>query len=268
MAKSVYDDPKKAHNAIKENIKKGCSIVCYRGHGTEKGWANPIFKKQHLENLDSKNSSIFLNISCFTGRFNIDPEVCFSEVALKKGVAASLIASTCASNTWQNNLLIMGLYDGIFSGIIPAYNSENSKNQPMIRPRLGDILNYALAYILTKKSTLELKLLLHQMDVYHVIGDPTIELWREKPLNFDINSEIKNNSIEIKLSPWPDNPIITIWNEDKKKTIGRVDANEKDLITIPLGQIGLELGSNANIKICCWATGYRYAEKKVIFNKN
>ena len=56
--------------------------------------------------------------------------------------------------------------------------------------RLGDLLNYGKTYLPIGMAGGTINIQDH-FEIYHVIGDPTLELWRHEPTNVRIKATVK-----------------------------------------------------------------------------
>ncbi len=154
-------------------IDEGQLIVGHRGHGTKYGWTSPPFKWNHLKSLSTRAPSVVFSVNCYTGSFH-RKEPCFAEKLLAmNGGALSLIASTGMSGAWRNDSMIIALFDAIWPGVIPTFPATN-QGRPVKHGRIGDILNYAKAYLLAahgvNSGTRD------HLEFFHVIGDPTLRI--------------------------------------------------------------------------------------------
>jgi hypothetical protein len=285
-------DPRDPCERLVDLTSKGQLIICYRGHGYWNQWASPAFKNAHLSQVTGSIPSVFYSITCLTGQFDHSPE-CFAEENLKMvGAAPSLIAATRKSSTILNNLLIEALFDATFPGVLTTFPG-NTVSFPVQIRRLGDILNYGKSYLplAARTDTDEmlhiknhpdiryypkiLRYILYspdikcQFEVYHVIGDPTIELWTKFPGIITINASLTLDFIDIRLSTCPRNCVLTIWY--KKMFLKRIEPLSTRII-FPTKNLLLEHSDHfssyrsdleSNLRICCWTPDYRYCETKV-----
>jgi hypothetical protein len=252
--------PKEASKKILETVKAGRSLIGYRGHGAPDGWDGPSLVVGQLLPLTTPppwNPTVFLSINCSTGAFDLSPSKCFAEVVLTKGVGASVVAATRNSNTWLNNYLIKALYDGLFGGLLPTFSNRDSV--PFKYSRLGDLLNYGQAFLLTKKST-DYQLIKEHLELYHLIGDPTIEVWKKPPEQAaNLTAFRKEEFLELSLPHnVPEGTVITIWQGENQKA--RLAPTSGGPIKISLEEINLPEDKKLQIQICFWAPGYRYNE--------
>ncbi|MCP3677467.1 MAG: hypothetical protein GY721_07750, partial [Deltaproteobacteria bacterium] len=150
--KNAIVDDATATDMLIEDTTEGRLMIGHRDHGSNSGWAEPSFKKQHLSSINSQVPSIFYSINCSTGKFD-SGSGSFAEAMLKmKGGAPSLVAATENSGTWRNDSLIKGLFDALWPGVISTYPSLTA-GYSVKNNRLGDILNYAKAYLPVKHGS-------------------------------------------------------------------------------------------------------------------
>jgi hypothetical protein len=248
----------KATQKLVDATTEGRLIICHRGHGVWNRWAGPSFTNANLGSVTSNVPSIFYSINCETGQFDCGDE-CFAEKNLRmKGGAPSLIAATRESNNILNNHLIQGLFDATFPGVLPSF--PVTAGPPVQIRRLGDILNYAKSYLplaaLTNKAYIK-----DHFEIYHVIGDPTLELWTKFPGTLALNATLTRDSLNIRLSSSPIGCVLTIWCGEQM--IERIEPSAS-FIVIPAERLPTECTSQqASLRICCWAPDYRYCEIEV-----
>lgn len=252
-------------------IEKGRLITAYRGHGGAGKMRTfdeiePILSVDDLDKIDfaGKFPTILFIIACDTGKFDVrGSEECFAEAILKKekGVP-SVIASTRVSDTWLNDDLMKALFDAMWPSVLLPTFPVSTASYPVKYSRLGDILNYAKAY-LPIRGTRSAKVIKDHFEAYHVIGDPTLELWTAEPKTLRIiRAELMKTYLYITLSDCPNGSVITIWYGDKM--LKRIEPSSTYLV-LSLRDIGLfPLPSREYpISVWFWAPGYRFCEKKL-----
>jgi hypothetical protein len=249
---------------------EGQLYIGHRDHGNWDGWAKPPFKKTALGNVTGDMLSVFYSINCETGAFDYpEPTECWAETNLTmKGAAPSLIAATRDSGTYRNNDLIKAIYDAIFGGVLPTFPGGVA-SYPVRNNRLGDILNYAKSYLPIVNSGDEPGVKDH-FEIYHVIGDPSLELWKEEPRKISIRASIIRKTLNIQLSGNPGGSVMTIWYGTRM--LKRIE-NPATHITIPItGLAPIPLPRRVFpmpvIFVCFWAPGYRYTQVKVAISLN
>lgn len=236
---------------------EGQLITGHRDHGSPNGWVHPSFGKDHLEAITSEYPAIFYSVNCQTGRFDLSaPTESFAEMILRmKGGAPSLIAATRNSGTWRNDSLVKALFDAMWAGVLPTFPGSTA-SYPVKRNRLGDILNYAKSYLpVAHSAATGIK---DHFEIYHVIGDPTIELWKANPITIDMRAEIRENYLDIMLSACPKGSVITAWYKDKmfkriEPSSTHIKISLKHISPLPFPMRGL-------IYACFWAPGHRFRQ--------
>jgi hypothetical protein len=245
---------------------EGQLYIGHRDHGNWDGWINPSFKNSDLDQVTGNMPSIFYSINCQTGRFDYpEPTECFAEKNLRMmGTAPSLIAATRNSGTFLNNDLIRAIFDATFGGVLPTFPGGNA-SYPVRNNRLGDILNYGKSYLPVANSGNPSGVKDH-FQIYHVIGDPTLELWKDLPLVITIKTKIIiQKALDIQLSTCPNGAVMTIWYG--AKMLKRMEPTSNH-ITIPLKGLVPVLSPRSTflspaLMVCFWAPGYRYTAMKV-----
>ena len=235
-------------------INEGQLIVCHRGHGLWDGWEEPSFKIPDLTSISNDWPCVLFNINCHTGDFD-ETAKCFAEEILANDDVniPSLIAATFSSKRWHNDSLTKALFDAIWPGIIPVFPTTNT-SYPVRYRRIGDILNYAKAYLLVKHDVNdETK---GQFELYHIFGDPTLEIWVNQPPALGLDARIMMDVLSIELNTCPKGSVITIWN-------GNELLKRKEPSSINLTIALRDLRKNPPYSICLSAPGYRFAEKTV-----
>jgi hypothetical protein len=260
--KNAIVDGNTATDMLISETAEGQLMIGHRDHGGDTGWSHPSFENDDLDAITSAYPSIFLSINCWTGRFDLAAASdCFAEAILKlRGGAPSLVAATRPSGTWRNDSLIKALFDALFPGVIPTYPGSTA-SYGIKNGRLGDILNYAKMYLFVAHGTNSgVK---DHLEIYHVIGDPTLELWKALPLVISLTARVILKDLLIQLSASPRGGVITIKEEDRiLKTIKTTSTQ----IKIPLKNLKLlnpVPGLRRYIYVCFSAPGYRFVQKRV-----
>ena len=107
-------------------------------------------------------------------------QVNFDERLLRmEGGAVAVLGPTRNSPSWANSVMTQGLFDAIWPDMVSNFGDAKS------RRRLGDVLNHAKLYLLTQVGVSGTKTsgqtALNELALWHVIGDPTLEIWTENP---------------------------------------------------------------------------------------
>jgi hypothetical protein len=189
-------------------LSAGRFLIMHRDHGSWDRWSHPELTKGDIDTLfeTTPHLPVVFSMNCSTGFFDnetnpsgnrsatlpnyypyglaVANETYFAErlLRLRNGGAVGVIAATRDSPSWANNALARGLFDAVWPGTLPTYGTSNS-----IR-RLGDMLNYAKIYLLTAMSAPDVEVDVDaladvgsELSLWHVIGDPTLEMWTSRP---------------------------------------------------------------------------------------
>jgi len=266
--KSAIVDSATATNMLISATTEGQLLTGHRDHGDWNGWSHPPFTVTQLDMVTGEIPTMFYSINCLTGRFDLTaPTECFAEKILRmKGGAPSLIAATRVSGTWRNHSLIKALFDASWGGVLATFPGSTA-SYPVKYNRLGDILSYAKSYLPVKHSGDNAGIKNH-FEIYHVIGDPTLELLKAEPITVNIKATIKMSYLYIMLSTCPKGSVITVWY--RGKMIKRIEPSSthikislKDIeLFPPLPPIPPVKGV---ISICFWAPSHRFREVNVKF---
>lgn len=93
-----------------------------------------------------------------------------------------MLGDTRNSPTWANSAITRGFFDAVWPDLLLSDGGSDSI------VRLGDILNYGKAYMAGQVGVTQTagSISSSQSDgnivMWHVFGDPTLELWTGKPL--------------------------------------------------------------------------------------
>lgn len=180
---------------VKEVFDQGAVLALHRGHGNGPGWSLPSYST--FTPLTHSLLPVIFSINCLTGRFDnetaADPfyfqpnSTFWAERMLRApgSGAVGLVAGQRLTPSWPNSALAIGIFDAMFPEQVPSFGSN-----ARIR-RLGDILNHGKLYMIVQIGT---PLMLHarileNLNFFHVIGDPSLEIWLDPPMpapNFDL----------------------------------------------------------------------------------
>jgi hypothetical protein len=261
--KAAVVDPATATKMLIDAANEGQLFVGHRDHGAPEGWAHPPFTVNDLDKVTRKTTSIFYSINCLTGQFDQNLKESFAEKNLRMdGAAPSLIAASRVSSSTLNNDLEKGLFDATFGGVIPTFPSGTA-SYPLTFNRLGDVLNYAKSYLPISASGSP-EYIKDQFEIYHVIGDPTIELWTAAPRSVSVKAALKiaffkRNVLDILLSECPKGCILTIWADEQM--VRRLEPSSTH-VAISMDNLHLPAGTTPTraLYVCFHAPGCRYSE--------
>jgi len=250
-----------ATNKLVDATNEGQLIIAHRGHGRSWGWLVPKFSTTDLDNVSEKVPTVFYSVNCNSGRFDLPGGTeSFAEKILRIDAGApSLIACTRDGSSWLNNDLMKALFDAMWGNILSSF--PPNVRYPVRNNRLGDILNYGKTYLplqVGEYPGVVTKTVQKHLEISHVFGDPTLEIWKEAPKSISISAILRKSQIYIKLSLCPADAVITIWDGDR--LIKRTEPLST-ILTISLrGISGPVLPVRKSIKVCFWAPGYRFVQ--------
>lgn len=265
--KDAIVDVNIATDMLISDTSEGQLVIGHRDHGDDDGWVDPPFQINHLEGIMSPYPSIFYSINCRTGRFDANPMDCFAEAIMAlEGAAPSLIAATEYTGTWRNDSMMKALFDAMWPGVISTFPGTTASYSIKYN-RLGDILNYAKSYLLVAHgSNSGVK---NHFEQYHVIGDPTLQLWADEPLSVNLRASISGNTLYINTSTCPKGSVLTIWY--RNSLLKRIEPSSTR-VTISLRDLKLltprepqPVPMRRSTSICFSAPGHRFVQVKLRF---
>lgn len=215
---AALNKPTLAWNATRTDIanaiNQGSALVYHRDHGWWDGWGDPSFGTSDLSLVSVTNNQypVVFSINCASGVFDNETvdlpgniwgsgygmstsTTYWAEAFLRKADGAlAVIGDSRQSSTTDNNQLTLGLFDGVFPGLITTYGTSSPVQ------RLGDLLNYAKAYVSdvangsqsnqhpldSTQSRPGIVNLQQELNIYNLLGDPTVKLRVAPPWKFSI----------------------------------------------------------------------------------
>jgi hypothetical protein len=210
--------------------------------------------------------SVFYSVNCQTGRFDLNsPTECFAEAILaKNGAAPSLIAATRNSGTWRNDSLMKAMFDAMYPGILPTFPGSTA-SYAVKDNRLGDIFNYGMSYLPVAHSGDTWGIKSHT-EIYHVIGDPTLQIWGRVPLIMRLRAIVRRFALMVNFSSCPKGGYLSIW-AGKKLLKGLHPQSTQ--VAVPLKELILSKAWKATpffrryLTVCYAKPGYRFAATRV-----
>lgn len=263
----AFIQPNKATAALVKATVEGQLIIVHRDHGSAEGWGGPSFTVDDLEKVSKKTRvkgampSLFFSFNCLTGQFDTeDPKECFAEKLLRmNGTAPSIVAATSKTDTWLNNDLIKALFDSLFGGLLPTFPAETA-SYPMKFGRLGDLLNYGKCYL--PMMSIDVSELRNLLEAYHVIGDPTLEVWKEEPRPLEIKATLESFTLDVLLSECPQGSVLTVWHGERM--VKRIEPSSTHITISLQGIVGPSSAPGGPVFVRFWASGYRYKEVEAL----
>jgi len=173
-------------------INNGRSYLNYRGEGWYSGWSAACYDF-HTDDVSSLNNgekfTFVTSIGCGVAGFHASGGNCFGEEWVEMGSltaprgGAAFIGPTSNTHTTYNNRIDKGIYVGMFN------EGMETPGQALLRGKLYMYNVFGNDYYTQ-----------YHYKIYHVLGDPSIHIWRDVPqnVNTDYPSSIPvgNNFVE------------------------------------------------------------------------
>lgn len=251
-------------------INAGSALVYHRDHGGWNGWGDPSFNTSSLASVSVSGNRypVVFSINCASGLFDNETvdlpanrvgggygpgvsSVYFAETFLRKADGAlAVIGDTRDSSTTANGHLAIGLFDALFPGLAPGFGGGAPVR------RLGDLLNQGRAFIAAvaagstpnlhpsdNGAVVPMNGLRQQMNLYNLLGDPTVKLRTAPPLQFrpfDIRVVGSNAIFNVpqppcEICPPPELITAVAYDPLSGRQIGRGVVDARGNASIPLG---------------------------------
>jgi len=165
-------------NDIKNMINEGRSFLNYRGEGWSSGWWASCFPfgTSDVTQLNNGQKLTFVtSIGCGVAMFDANGGNCFGEAWVQLGAefeprgACAFVGPTSNTHTAQNNWIDRGIYKGMFE------EGMDSPGEGLARGRLYLYETHGNTYWVE-----------YHFRVYCVLGDPSLQVWKETPQNIDV----------------------------------------------------------------------------------
>ncbi len=175
---------------------EGRFLMIHVDHGYPGGWGTPGFNwNQVTYDLNSSNlTPVLFSINCSSGYYDNEivgeaadySQMYFTERLLRfPGRAVAVFSSSRTSWIWENSFQIKGWIDALFPNTLPGFGDGASHH------RLGDIFVHGDIYMLSQINvSFDAAHAGDQIHMYHLFGDPTMEIWTKYPYTFQFPSNI------------------------------------------------------------------------------
>lgn len=210
--------PPGSTQGVIDAINDGVIIANHRDHGAAEndgysytGWSAPQFDTTNIQD-DLSNGEMYpimYALHCDSGWFDGETDTesgnweSIGEVGIRvenKGFVA-VIASTRVSYSGYNDELCVGLYDAMWSEFDPDYPNGNSANPYTTEVyRISQVMNYGKFWMYDKYIvpggcdpypwTPSEAASRCEFEMFHVHGDPTLEVWTAFPQNLTVDHPI------------------------------------------------------------------------------
>jgi len=175
----------------------GRFLIMHRDHGGPSQWVDPPFSTGNLGSLTNGSLlPVVYSVNCKSAYWDSETdgggstESIMEQLLTKSGGGmVGGIGDVRNSPTWPNSALLRGFVDATWPDLAPEFGSNTSKR------RLGDILNHGKMYLGTQvgmaqpAGDIATQDYVDEIILYHVLGDPTLEMWTSNPHRLRLTTE-------------------------------------------------------------------------------
>jgi hypothetical protein len=200
----------------------GRFLIVHRDHGWPHGWGDPPFDSNTITQLvNGALQPIVWSINCASGLFDNETaggdygtttgQVYFAERLLRKtdGGAVGVLGDTRNSPSWPNTALTRGFFDAVWPGTVPSFGPASSQR------RLADVLDHGKMFMLSQIGVpgagVDLSSSISELNMWHALGDPTLEMWTKKPSRLSAVAELAVLKELLKVTYKEEGAIITAY---------------------------------------------------------
>jgi hypothetical protein len=165
---------------ISNAINNGRAYVNYRGGGWGYGWREPYYTTSEILNLSNDwKLPVMTSINCGSGKFNWGSGECFGERWIRSGTptnpkgGVAFVGASHWTYASRNNPLDVGIYRAIFNDSLNV---------------LGTAMNAGKLF--TYQCYPEPDTTRVTFGVYHILGDPTLNLWTSIPTSINVTHPV------------------------------------------------------------------------------
>lgn len=175
----------------------GRFLITHRDHGGPTQWVDPAFSTGNLASItNGALLPVVYSVNCKSAYWDSETdgggstESLMEQLLLKSnGGMVGGIGDVRNSPTWPNSALLRGFIDATWPNLASGFGDGTSKR------RLGDILNHGKLYLATQigvaqpAGDISVTDYTDEIILYHVIGDPTLEMWTGNPHRLKLSQE-------------------------------------------------------------------------------
>lgn len=185
-------------NVLAQDLSWGIYLLGIRGHGATGIWTNAYFTKEHVKTLTNKDMyPVIFAFTCLSGSFHgvgEEQSIGANILTHENGGAVACIAPTNLTWSPYNDYYFAGLYSHMYD-CVPGFNIGNNNS----------FLPFSYNYSYTLGKVIEggrIRLrecfedinsnrayYYAEQELYHLLGDPTLEVKHGKPLKVLPNFE-------------------------------------------------------------------------------
>lgn len=174
-------------------INNGRSHLNYRGEGWSSGWwatCTPL-QTEDLSQINNGQKFPFVtSIGCGVAMFDTGGGNCFGEEWVEMGTltsprgAVAFVGPTSNTHTTYNNKIDKGIYVGMFR------EAMDTPGQALLRGKL-----YMYNVYGGSDPWVE-----YHYRIYCVLGDPSIHIWKDLPLDVVVDYEVSDGILEVQIN--------------------------------------------------------------------
>jgi hypothetical protein len=239
---------------IREEVSNGSGWTNYTAHGSETGWADPLFTTSQVSQLKNADKyGIMIGNCCQSGDFSIGE--CFGEALLraeKKGAMGYIGASNYSY--WEEDFywavgvrgtvtanpvympLALGMYDKLF-------HTHNESSDSWVST-LGGIMT--AGNMAVQSSTSDIKQ--YYWEIYHCFGDPSVRAYLGVPSEMNVTANpvilIDATSYHVVAEPYA---YVALTHDGSLIATSFADENGDVTLTLPTS---LDLGDYELVVLC------------------
>lgn len=223
-------------------INHGVSYIGYRGFGDYTGWWGPTFLDYNLYSLSNgPKLPLVTSVVCGGGNFAAGNDPCFGElwlrigsIAAPRGAVAFFGPSELYTHTQFNNVIITGIYSGIFDDDIHTLGPALWAGKFELWRNYQSNVNFPF------EQTPEF-----YQHIYNLLGDPGMQLWTQIPEELTVNHPVElspnANHVTIEVLDSDDQPVSGAFVSLRREndTYG-LRTDESGIVILPVSQDSLE----------------------------
>lgn len=271
-------------------VNNGVLIANHRDHGGAQndghsytGWSSPQFDTNHIQALtNGRMYPVMFALHCDSGWFDGETDTnsgnyeSIGEVGLRvenKGFVAT-IASSRVSYSGYNDEFCCGLFDAMWPDFDPNYPNSGSSN-PIASPvyKISQVMNYGKFWMYDKyivpggcspypwtpsaansRTTFEM---------FHVHGDPTMDVWTWMPQDLTVTYTILSGAIEISVKNASGEPV-----EGALVCAYQPNGLYERAITTETGDVSLSTDQASLEAVTLTVTAHNHLYYQEVFNLN
>jgi hypothetical protein len=160
-------------------------VILHRDHGSHSVWYDPTLHSGHVSGFtNGTQMPVVFGINCSSAMFDLpgNPSFVERQITRPDGGAIAGFGDTRVSPSFPNNHMALGFFDAMFPLTVEDYGGPETR-------RLGDILIRGKQYMASQEGfewhganeTYQ------EHYLYHLLGDPTMQMWSNPPVRFDPN---------------------------------------------------------------------------------